>query len=241
MESLKNTRFSRFESEILEILKLTENVKHFKISVPKNFNFIPGQYISIIMDDKEKNIKLRRPYSIISTIKNAKKGYIGLCIKILENGNITPLLDKLKKSDKIECLGPLGNFKINEESKNKDIIFISTGVGIAPFMSMVPHLLEEVKSDKKIRLLTGYKLKNDILYGEELKNLEKKHKNFKYYTILSEESNGKNGRVQDLLKQHFDKNADYYICGLKEMISAINIILLKKGILGKNIYTEKYD
>ncbi|MEM3122414.1 MAG: FAD-dependent oxidoreductase [Candidatus Pacearchaeota archaeon] len=227
----------KFISEILENKEIDENVRHLVLSIPKNFKFIPGQYISIIKEIEGK--KIRRPYSICSP--PSQKDKIDLCIKVVKKGIFTPLINKIKCGDKIEVLGPLGEFTISKESKNKDIIFISTGVGIAPFMSMVPHLLEEVKSDKKIRLLTGYKLKNDILYGEELKNLEKKHKNFKYYTILSEESNGKNGRVQDLLKQHFDKNADYYICGLKEMISAINIILLKNGILGKNIYTEKYD
>ena len=230
----------RFKSRIISIDELTDYVKHFTISVPKDFNFIPGQYISIIMDNPNNGIKLRRPYSIISSPKECKKGYIDLCIKILENGNITPLLNKLKKEDKIECFGPLGNFKISEESKTKNTIFISTGVGIAPFMSMIPRLLE-INKKNKITLLTGYKSERNILYEKELKYLEKKHSNFKYHSILSESDTGNGGRVQKLVEEHFDKNADYYICGLKDMISSVNMLLLKKGTLGKNIYSEKYD
>ncbi len=236
---MQKQKFSRFKSEILDIVKLSGNVKHLKISVQKDFEFIPGQYISIIMDDKSKGRKLRRPYSIVSTNKEAKKGYIELCIKILEKGNITLLINKLKIGDKIECLGPLGDFRINDQSKNKNIIFISTGVGIAPFMSMIPEILD--KSDKKITLITGYKSEKDMLYNKEIKSLEKKYNNFFNYTILSESDSGKGGRVQELVEKHFDKNADYYICGLMEMISSVRLLLNKKGIEMKNIIIEKYD
>ena len=233
---MEKTKFSIFKSKITDIVQLTENVKHFRISVQNDFSFIPGQYISIIMDNPDRKIKLRRPYSIVSTNKEAKKGYIELCIKILEKGNITPLLDKLKVGDEIECLGPLGEFKISEESKNKNIIFISTGVGIATFMSMIPYLLEKDKKNK-ITLLTGYKNKEKILYDNYFNNLEKIHKNFNYYIALSK----KKIRVQSLAEKYFDKNADYYLCGLKDMVSSVNMLLLKKSIPGKNIFIEKYD
>ena len=232
----------KFQSEVINIIQLTNNVKHFTISVPKDFSFTPGQYISIIKDNPNNGIKLRRPYSIVSKVNsNIHYNSIDLCIKILENGNITPLLNKLKKGDKVECLGPLGNFKISEESKDKNTIFISTGVGIAPFISMIEFILEKSNKKHKVKLITGYKTNEDILYEKELKSLENKHPNFKYYSILSESDTGNGGRVQKLVEEHFDKNADYYICGLKDMISSVRLLILKKGVLGKNIYSEKYD
>lgn len=235
-------KFTRFESEIIDIKQLTKDTKHFKISVPKDFLFIPGQYVSIIKDNTEKSTKLRRPYSIVSTPSQTKENYIELCIKILENGNITPILDKEKTGNKLEILGPLGNFTINKESTQKNIIFISAGVGIAPFKSMISELLAN-NFKNKITLITGYKNENTILYDKEFKDLEKKHPNFIYKTILSQPINNqdKPGRVQILLEENFDSSADYYICGLKDMISSVQLLLLKKGILGKNIYSEKYD
>ena len=56
-----NKKQIKFESEILDVIELTKNVKHLKLSVPNEFDFIPGQYISIILDKK-----IRRPYSIAS-------------------------------------------------------------------------------------------------------------------------------------------------------------------------------
>ena len=102
-------------------------------------------------------------------------------------------------------------------------------------MSMIPEILG--KTNKKVTLITGYKSEKDVLYNKEIKNFEEKYNNFSNYTILSESQ----GRVQSLIESKFDKNADYYICGLKDMISSVNLLLLKKNILGKNIYLEKYD
>ncbi|MBS3092605.1 FAD-dependent oxidoreductase [Candidatus Pacearchaeota archaeon] len=232
----------KFTSEILEIKQLSNSVKHLKISIPKDFNFIPGQYISMILE--KENEKIRRPYSLASIPEKANEGYAELCIKILENGLASPIIDKFKANDKINFLGPLGFFKISDESKNKNLIFISHGVGIAPFRSMIPYILE-YGHQAKVTLLTGYKEEERILYNDEFKELEKKYKNFKYYSILSEPinntENNEIGRVQQLVKNNINKEAHYYLCGLKEMVDSVRAILVNNDIEMKNIFSEKYD
>lgn len=231
----------KFISEILEIKNLSPDVKQFKFSVPPDFQFIPGQYISMILE--KENDKIRRPYSLVSNPEKANEGYAELCIKILENGLASPIIDKLKVHDRINFLGPLGNFKVDESSKNRNIIFISHGVGIAPFRSMIPSLLEENYNNEVI-LLTGYKNKEETLYNDEFKALTEKYKNFQYFSILSQGVNNENeefGRVQQLVKNHIDKKAHYYLCGLKEMINSVRAILVNNDIEMSNIFTEKYD
>lgn len=218
----------KFISEILENKEIDENVRHLVLSIPKNFKFIPGQYISIIKEIEGK--KIRRPYSICSP--PSQKDKIDLCIKVVKKGIFTPLINKIKCGDKIEVLGPLGEFTISKESKNKDIIFISTGTGIGPFRAMIPSLLES-GFNKNITLIAGYK--NNKLYDNEFTSLSQKYSNFNYKTAISIE--GK--RVTDILP--INKEADYYICGLNEMISSVRNILVKNGIEMKNIFSEKYD
>ena len=86
----------RFNSKVLETINLTSNVKNLTVSVPENFDFYPGQFISLILNRDGKEI--RRPYSISS-----KPGInsVDLCIKIVSNGLITPIINNLKKGDKI--------------------------------------------------------------------------------------------------------------------------------------------
>ena len=105
----------KFQSEIISIKNITEDVKHFVLTTPDNFTFIPGQYISIVADTEEE--KLRRAYSIGSKPMPNK---LELCIKIIPDGALTPKLDLMKQGDKLELIGPLGKFILKEESKEKE-------------------------------------------------------------------------------------------------------------------------
>ncbi len=228
MEKIEKLKPEKFESEIIETNFLSEDVKHLVLSVPNEFKFIPGQYISVILEKDGK--KIRRPYSICSSPNHKNK--IELCIKIVENGIATPIISKLNIGNKLEVLGPLGEFMIDEKSKDKNIVFISNGSGIGPFKSMIPWILEN-GFENGINLIGGYK--EIPLYDKEFKDLEKKFPNFNYKVALS--SQGR--RVQDILKT--DKDSHYYLCGLKEMINSVRAILVKNGVEMSNIFSEKYD
>lgn len=227
----------QFESGVLEIIELSPNVKHIQIFVPSEFTFISGQYISLMLDVDGKT--LRRPYSICSS--PSEKGYVDLCIKITENSNTSKVINELQVDDNIQVLGPLGEFTIKDKDKN--LVFVSSGVGIAPFRSMIKYLLEN-NFEHKIVLLTGYRSEGDILYDNEFLELQEQHENFEYKTILSQPNNvEKNqGYVQDLIKDFTPlKEADYYLCGLGDMITDVKDLLVKKGVSIGDIHFEKYD
>ena len=169
---MERKKVHKFKSKILEITSLCKNTKHLTISTPDDFDFYPGQFISIFLNKEGREI--RRPYSIAS---NPTPNSLELCIEILPNGLGTPIIDKFKVGDEINILGPMGGFILKENSLNKGLILISTGTGITPFRSMINHLLEN-NFKNKLTLITGYKHNEDILYEEEFKKLEKKHNNF---------------------------------------------------------------
>ncbi len=213
----------KFESELLEIRDLTKDVKHFVFSSPKDFTFEAGQFVNIAID------KVRRPYSIASSPELNK---IELCVKLIETGQFTPELFKLKEEDKIQVIGPMGFFKIKDDKK--DLVFISTGTGVTPFRSML--LNNNFKN--KITLIAGYKHKEDELYKDEFKKLEKTNKNFEYLVAYSREDDNKH--VQDILVNYINKKTDYYICGLKEMVFSVRA-MLSENVLKENIFFERYD
>ena len=229
-----------FESKILEAKFLNQYVKYLKFSVPKDFNFKAGQYLSlsVFIDGK----KFRNPYSI-TTIPNNK--FVEFCIKLVENGKASDFVKNLKKGDKIELFGPAGKFIINENSKNKDLIFISAGTGISTFISIIPDLLKKGFSNKII-LLKGFVNENEILYDEEFLELQEKYKNFEFYNVLSNPKNKKFeniGYVQDFLDEYIQENfqGDFYICGLSEMIDSVTKKLENMGFEKDKIFFEKYD
>ena len=229
-----------FKAKVSEIDDLAPDVRLIKLSYPEGFQFKAGQYISISV--KNKNIKIRRPYSIASS--PAKKNCIELCVKNV-NGLATNYLFSLKKDDKIEFLGPMGRFILNKSSKMKGLIFIAVGTGIAPFMSMIPYLLES-GYQKKIILIKGERKEKNIIYDEELNKLNQKYKNFEFYNVLSQPVNinfGNKGYVQDFLNKYIPENfvGDFYICGLSGMIKDVIKKLKEKNIPLQKIFYEKYD
>ena len=238
---MEKNKISKFKLKTIEIKNLCPDVKHLVFSTPPDFTFIPGQFITITINVNGKLV--RRPYSIAS---KPKPNSLDLCIKILQGGKATPTIDNIKISDELDAVGPLGGFTIQKKSMNKPIIFISTGTGITPFRSMIPHLLENNFKNKLV-LLTGYRYEKNELYRSEFKNLENNYENFLYHRILSQpESESKNdnqeiGRVQKLVEKYLIKDADYYICGLKDMVLSVKDLLLEKGIPNENIFFERYD
>jgi CDP-4-dehydro-6-deoxyglucose reductase len=227
-------KLHKFKSKIISIEDISKDTKHITMSVPSDFDFYPGQFVSIILNiDGE---ELRRPYSIAS---KPQPDQLELCIKILPEGKATPTLGKLKPGDKLSVMGPMGTFFIADKSLAKPITFISTGTGVAPFRSIITHLLEH-NFDKPITLVTGYRFKGNILYESAFKELEEKYPNFKYHRICSRDGERK-GYVMILIDENFNTDADYYICGLKDMVNSVTDHLKEKGIPKENIFFEKYD
>lgn len=236
-------KIDNYEGEIVKILDFGENVKHFFIRLFKDCDFEPGQFISVEIP-KGKEI-VRRCYSICSWPKKEDKKVIELCIKKVENGIGTGYLFGLKEGAKIKFVGPLGKFVLMPNSKKKDIVFVSSGAGIAPFRCMTHNLLESGFKNN-LFLLAGYRKEKQALYEEEFLELEKKYKNFVYWKVISqpelENYSGEKGHVQELIEKYISKfDGDFYLCGLSDMVEDVRHLLLKKGVKEEQIFYEKYD
>jgi len=233
---MERKKIHTFKTRILEIENLVDDVKHFVLSIPEGFDFHPGQFISLIIPKGAGQI--RRPYSIAS---KPGKDKIDLCIKILPEGLITPILNEMKVGDEINALGPMGHFYVQDESIDKPLTFIATGTGITPFRSAIHHLLEN-DSQNPITLIAGYRYEKNSLYDNEFKDLEKKYPNFTYKKAISRPEEGNKAYVQDVLKENILPNTHYYICGLKEMVFAVRDLLTEeKQVPKENVFFEKYD
>ncbi len=228
----------KFESEILDIRAIAPDVKIFRFSTPDEFIFEPGQFVTLIVNVN--GSFERRSYSI----SNDGKGFIESCIDKVDNGRVSPILHESKKGNKLTIQGPLGVFVLKKDSFDKENVFIATGTGITPFVSMIPHLLS--KTDKKVILLAGYKHEDEILYNDFFSNLKNKYNNFEYHSTISRPKGnheGNTGRVQQLIEKYISKDfkGDFYLCGLFDMIKDVGQLLTSKGITKERIIFERYD
>jgi ferredoxin-NADP reductase len=204
------------ESHIVKILnvnKVTHDVKRFEVEKPDNYKFVPGQATEISINKKGYE-ELRRPFTFTSLNEWENLEFI---IKIYKNHNgFTKMLDSLEKGDELIIHDVWG-----EISYKGDGIFIAGGAGITPFIAILREL-EKNNRTADNKLIFANKTKADIILEKELKSLLKKN----FINILSEEkSEGyKSGFInEELIKTNLNgnKGCKFYICGPTVMMEAV--------------------
>lgn len=200
--------------------------------------FKPGQFFMMKVEDGEAPVN--RAYSVASP-PNAE-GF-SLCIKLIPGGRGSEYLRGKKEGDELTFMGPFGHFFLREDAE-KDIVMISTGTGLAPFMSMLPVLFEQ-GFKKPITLLFGVRHESDLFYVEELRKWEEEHDNFTAVISLSrpdENWEGETGRVTEhLANMPIDtENTKIYICGNGAMVKDVRNQMVEAGVDKKDIHLEQF-
>ena len=222
------------------ITKETKYTWRFGISVSNSefFSYIAGQFIQIKVNN------LVRSYSIASM--PSRTNIFELIIVRLKGGIMSKyLFENVKKNHKIQIKGPLGKF-ILPSLIDRDIFFICTGTGIAPFRSMLLHIEKNKKEYRKIFLIFGTRKKSDLLYFNEMIDYSSRMKNIKYLPTLSREKwERDNGYVHEIYKKILRENEYsneplFYLCGWRNMIKEARVNLKNLGINSKSIKLEIY-
>jgi ferredoxin--NADP+ reductase len=148
-------------------------------------SFEPGQYAELALPSldtqQEKQVQakklIRRAYSIASTpeISNWYEFYVVL----VPSGALTPDLLLVPVGGRV-WLGPKvkGKFTLTEIPEGKNVVAVSTGTGIAPFVSMVRHHINNPPW-KTFTLVHGAKTEDELGYYEELSTYSYSSESFK--------------------------------------------------------------
>ena len=171
-------------------------------------DFAPGQYLTLRYDG------ISRPYSIASS---PNEDDVALCIRHVPEGHLTPkLCQGLETEESVEVRGPNGDFLLNDPSR-RDVVFLATGTGAAPFYSMINYIFEEENDvfegqRRDVWLFLGSSWKDDIPYMDEFSELNDEHENFHFVPTCSRETylsdwDGETAYVQHTLMKYLKEEA----------------------------------
>lgn len=232
--------------KIIQIEEINSITRRYwiEISDMDRFDFKPGQFVTLDLPIHEKMNKRWRSYSIASAPD--KSNVIELIIVLMEHGLGTNyLFHEVCEGSELTLRGPLGVFTLPDEL-TKDLFFICTGTGIAPFRSMLHYIHDHNIPHKNIYLIFGCRRCPDALYEDEMIALSNQLPNFHYIPTFSRESpltGRKTGYVhavyEDLLKEQ-KPDADFYLCGWKNMIDDAKRKIVDLGYDRKSIHLELY-
>ena len=210
------------------------------------FAFEPGQYATLgLMGPAGKLVQ--RPMSISSSA-DALEEY-EFFIRRVEGGAFTPLLWERTVGDPINIKGPKGKFLLQEDGRR--CLFVSSGTGLAPFISMIETLRGRGRA-RDIVVLHGVSHPYDLAWRDELMELQASGGfPLRYVGTISRPQSspdwtGCTGRVEAVIAAQMDElgltadNTTIYLCGNPDMVSAVEEIAAERGFDPEHVRKELY-
>lgn len=236
---------SNFNQEtVLDVHHWTDRLFSFRTTRDQGFRFQSGQFIMIGLEVNGK--PLLRAYSIASSVYDEQLEFFS--IKVQE-GPLTSRLQHLKEGDKI-LVGkkPVGTLLYDNLIPGDNLWLLSTGTGLAPFLSIIRDL-EAYERYKKIILVHGVREVNELAYADLItKQLPKDEflgemvrEKLVYYPTVTREDFRNKGRLTDLISSgkifedlglpKFSEQDDrMMLCGSPEMLADMRQILEGLGL-----------
>lgn len=209
--------------QVSDIEQLSHDTKLYRfISANPNKLLAPfraGQYIGLTVEIN--GVRTSRAFSLVSSPNQL--AYYELGIKRKEGGFVSPyILDNIKVGDILEITEPVGNLYYNRIFHGKDLVFIAGGSGITPFISMLRNISERMLP-LNVWLIFGCLSEKDILFREELQDIQARRSNIRVKYILSEPGSGWTGAcgfitMEEILKEIGSVDSKYfYVVGNRPM------------------------
>ena len=242
---------------------------------PENdsISFVPGQFAVLGLLAREERIPesypeeglvnpdkmIRRAYSIASS--SVERRYLEFYLSLVSSGELTPRLFALRIGSRLHVAPRVGGFfTLDRVAPEKSVLLISTGTGLAPYISMLRTMLIH-DSKRRFVVLHGARYSWDLGYRAELESLSRIRPNLVYIPAITRPGEdphftGQTGRIQNLLEQGVVESlsgllldpamTDVFLCGNPEMIRKVKSMMLARGFIadsGKEsgtLHVEEY-
>jgi ring-1,2-phenylacetyl-CoA epoxidase subunit PaaE len=246
-EVVKDSRYkSMIVREVIQVAKESVNVVFEKPE--SDFNYQPGQFITIIKEVDGK--KIRRAYSLCTT--PFEDEYPAVTVKRVPGGAMSNHInDTFKAGDEIEIMEPMGMFVTEFHAEAaRQIVFLGGGSGITPLYALMRSVLIK-EPNSKVALVYGNRSEEYIIFKKQLAELDSRFPGrVKIVHILEEDPNkvaSYSGRptpamiagIADDLGEK-DKT-EYFICGPAPMMEVISTGLAQAGITQEQIRMESFE
>ena len=226
---MNNEKFS--EQTVLWVKHHSDKLITFSISRPAAYRFAAGQFSRLGF--KHGNGFIWRAYSIMSPEYADTLDYFAV---LIPDGEMSEYLNNLKAGDTVLLDNNATGFFLPQRFiDGKQLVMLSTGSGIAPFLSHIRQ--PEIRSRfEQIVLTHSVSFKNDLIFSGSLNNgladdplVGEFHSQFLYLPITTRESgNGLHARIPELLRNgqleqacgfNFNKtDTRFMICGNPQMV-----------------------
>ena len=224
------------------IERLADDVLRVQLRLPPRspFRFLAGQYLDVTSP-----AGVKRSYSIASAAASPER--VELQVRRVEGGQLSGYwFEQAKANDLLRFNGPRGTFFLRPVV-GLDVIFLATGTGIAPILSMLQQLaaMPAVDQPRSVALYWGGRHREDH-YLDPRTALPA----LRYVPVMSRGDvawAGARGHVQDVLAHEVAhgqapplEQAVVYACGSDVMIHGARNLLSNIGLPAKRFFFDAF-
>jgi len=230
--------------KVLSVHHWNDSLFSFTTTRPDSLRFESGQFVMIGLEVDGR--PLLRAYSIASANYDEHLEFFSIKVP---NGPLTSRLQHLKVGDDL-LVGkkPTGSLLVDDLKPGKNLYYLSTGTGLAPFLSLIrdPSVYEKFE---KIVLFHGVRTVSELAYMDFITNElpnneffgEEVRQKLIYYPTVTREPFRNQGRLTDLVTSGklfadiglppFNPETDRaMLCGSPEMLKSTCELLDAAGL-----------
>lgn len=209
-------------------------VRTFRLSVPADFEFRPGQWVMLQFPDRAEKASA---YSISSS--PFERGYIE--ISLCRVGALSERLFALHGGEELILRGPFGKWTYDDEARHAALI--TDGTGLAPFRSMARYVLDK-KLPNALTIFHSVKTPDLFFYEKDVRRFQEA--GIKVYRTITHADPSWTGARGPLTLETLRANAPhfaashFYLCGPKTLVETLDRDLLASGIPKERVHYEKW-
>lgn len=221
------------EGRVIENRHWTEALFSLRVEAPR-LRFEAGQFVRIALEES-----LARPFSFVNPPADPLLEFYGI---IVPQGPLSPRLARLTSGDKLLVAANPAGFLVLSEVPDADTLWlVSTGTGIAPFLSI---LRSETpwRRFANVVLIHAVRHARELTYGEMIGGVRALHPQaFHYATFVSREAAPgslagripaaiRDGRLEAAAGLKIDSRSHVMLCGNPEMLKDAAAALTERGL-----------
>ena len=219
------------ESRVIENRRWTDALFSLRVEGPQ-LRFEAGQFVRIALDER-----IARPFSFVNPPQDPVLEFYGI---VVPEGPLSPRLMELRAGERLlVASNPAGFLVLSEVPDAETLWLVSTGTGIAPFLSVL-RTEAPWRRFPNIVLVHAVRHARELVYQEMIRKIVKE-KPLRYLTFVSREAAPgslagripaavRDGRLETAAGLALDGHSHVMLCGNPDMLKDASAALAERGL-----------
>jgi ferredoxin--NADP+ reductase len=223
------------EGRVVENRQWTDTAFSLRVESPRlgfEAGFEAGQFVRIALEED-----LARPFSFVNPPQDPVLEFYGI---VVPGGPLSPRLERLRAGERLlVASNPAGFLVLSEVPEAKTLWLVSTGTGIAPFLSIL-RTETPWKRFRDVVLVHAVRHAAELVYQDVIRKISKE-RGLRTVTFVSREAHDgslagripsglRDGRLEKAAGLALDHDAHVMLCGNPDMLKDAQAALAERGL-----------